>query len=185
MRFREPPNRDARVSCRWGSGGLPQENFYNFNASRCHFLQSEDGNCHDILPKMFEGFGHFYKRSGLRLFGLWFTEMARSADSFSKDAQDLPNFQWREAPKNFEVLKGLIRINCESLYWKKYQVFFNNPKFYMKNPHFFPCKPTFSKFSQIPVFSVKLPNPSFSNKSAQENHKTFQDLGYRGWIPPL
>ena len=54
----------------------------------------------------------------------------------------------------------------------------------MKNPHFFPCKPTFSKFAQIPVFSVKLPNPSFSNKSAQENHKTFQDLGYRGWIPP-
>ena len=54
----------------------------------------------------------------------------------------------------------------------------------MNNPIFSYAFQHFLIFPQIPVFPVKLSNPSFSNKSAQENHKTLPDLGYRGWATP-
>ena len=55
----------------------------------------------------------------------------------------------------------------------------------MISPYFFYTTQHFLIFPKSQFFSVKLSNPSFSNKSAQENHKTLPDLGYRGWDPPL
>ena len=84
----------ACISCRWGFGGLPQGNFF---ISRPRSVIS----CNLGMEK---GFGSFRRKSGLRWFGLSFTKMALSVESFANNAKHLQNLQWRTDVAKFLVL---------------------------------------------------------------------------------